>query len=183
MSSPYAATMTVSAPRSSPGSGRVGCSTGMPSRSAGSFAGGAPVLRPRPRGASGRVSNAVISWCAARRSRMSAPKGAVVARASFPSADDEPRAQGSERFTAGFGRRAVQDQRSVEVVEFMLHDARDDPFEVVADLVAPLVAALDPHRRRALDRHRDALDGKTAFVVRVRLVAAPDDLRVDESST
>ena len=47
--------MTVSAPRSSPGSGRVGCSTGMPSRSAVSFAGGAPVLAfGRSRGASGR---------------------------------------------------------------------------------------------------------------------------------
>src|SRR6476659_1754766 len=104
MSSPYAATMTVSAPRSSPGSGRVGCSTGMP-----------------------------------RRSRTSAPKGAVAATASFTSANDEPWAQRSERFTAGFGRRAVQDQRSVEVVELVLHDARDDSFEVVADLVAPLV--------------------------------------------
>src|SRR6185436_1009275 len=172
--------MTVSAPRSRPGSGRVGCSTGMPSRSAVSFAGGAPVLRPRPRGASGRVSSAVISWCAARRSRTSAPKGAVAATANSTSADDEPWAQRSERFTAGFGRRAVQDERSVEVVELVLDDARDDPFEVVPDLVATLVKALDPHRRRALDRHRDALDGKTAFVVRVRLVAATHDLGVHE---
>src|SRR5580765_2819748 len=152
----------------------------MPTPSAAAFAGGAPVLRPRPRGASGRVSSAVISWRAARRSRTSAPKGAVAATASFTSANDEPWAQRSERFTAGFGRRAVQDQRSVEVVELVLHDARDDPFEVVPDLVAPLVTALDPHRRRALHRHRDALDGKAAFVVRVRLVAAMHDLGVHE---
>src|SRR4029077_286591 len=156
------------------------CSTGIPSRSAVSLAGGAPVWRPRPRGASGRVSSAVISWGAASRSSTSAPKGAVAATASFTSANDEPWAQGSERFTAGFGRRAGQDQRSVEVVELVLHDARDDPVEVVPDLVAPLVTALDPHRRRALDRHRDALDGKTAFVVRVRLVAATHDLGVHE---
>src|SRR3954471_9340695 len=172
--------MTVSAPSSRPGWGRVGCNTGMPSRSAVSFAGGAPVLRPLPRGASRRVRSAVISWRAARRSRMSAPKGAVAATANFTSADDEPWAQRSERFTAGFGRRAVQDQRSVEVVELVLHDARDDSFEVVPDLVAPFVTALDPHRRRALDRHRHALDGKATFVIGVRLVAAPHDLGVDE---
>ena len=40
-----------------PGVGRSGWSTGMPSRSATSFAGGAASRRPRPAGASGRVSS------------------------------------------------------------------------------------------------------------------------------
>ena len=61
--------------------GRSACSTGMPSPSATAFAGGAATLRPRPAGASGRVSSAVTSCVAASRSRTSAPNGAVAATA------------------------------------------------------------------------------------------------------
>ena len=104
----------------------------MPSRSAVSFAGGAPVLRPRPRGASGRVSRAVISWRAASRSSTSAPNGAVAATASFTSANDDPRPQRAHRLAARLGRRPVDDQLAVEVVELVLRDARGHSFEVVA---------------------------------------------------
>ena len=63
--------------------GRSGCSTGMPSRSAACFAGGAASLRPRPAGRSGRVSSATTSCRAASRSSTSAPNGAVAATTSF----------------------------------------------------------------------------------------------------
>ena len=59
--SPYAHTTTVGAPSSSPAAGRSGCRTGIPSRSATTFAGGAASLRPRPAGASGRVRSAATS--------------------------------------------------------------------------------------------------------------------------
>src|SRR6266511_3928848 len=180
MSSPYAATTIVSAPSSRFGSGRAGCNTRIPSRSAVSFAGGAPVFCPRPRGASGLVSSVVISWRAARRSSTSAPKGAVAATANFISADDEPGPQSRERFAASLGRRAVQDRRSVEMVELVLHDARGRSFEVVRDLVPVRIAPFDPHRGVPLDGHRHPLNGKAAFIVDLGFVAAPDDLRVDE---
>ena len=50
------------APRRGTRSSRSGCSTGIPSRSAASFAGGAAILRPRPGGRSGRVTRSSISW-------------------------------------------------------------------------------------------------------------------------
>ncbi len=79
--SPYAQTTTVGAPSSSPAPGRSGWRTGIPSRSATSFAGGAASRRPRPAGASGRVRSAAISWRSASRSSTSAPNGAVAATA------------------------------------------------------------------------------------------------------
>src|SRR3954471_17867829 len=143
----------------------------MPSRSAASFAGGAPVFRPRPRGASGRVSSAEISWCCAKRSSTSAPNGAVAATASFISAKDESRAQRGHRLAPGVGRRAVDHQLAVEVVELVLSDARGHPLQVVSDRLTLLVEAFETNGRRALDRNGDALDRETAFVVEVRLLA------------
>ena len=58
--------------------------------------------------------------------------------------------------------------------------ARGRSFEVVRDLLPVRVAPFDPHRGRPLDGHRHALNGKTAFLVQSRFVAAPDDLRIDE---
>ena len=55
--------------------------TGMPSRSAVSFAGVGASVRPRPRGLSGRVSRSATSCAAASRSSTSAPNGAVAATA------------------------------------------------------------------------------------------------------
>jgi hypothetical protein len=144
------------------------------------FAGGAPVFCPRPRGASGLVSSAVLSWRAARRSSTSAPKDAVAATANFISANDEPGPQRCKRFAAGLRRRAVQDQRSVEVVELVLHDAGGSFFEVVPNLLPVRVTAFDPYRGGPLDGHRDALNGEAAFVVRFGFIATADDLRIDE---
>src|SRR6266511_3851308 len=110
----------------------------MPRRSAVSFAGGAPGFWPRPRGASGRVSSAVISCRAARRSRTSAPNGAVAATASFISADDDPGPQEAHRFAPGLGRRPVEHELSVEVIELVLHDAGRRALEVVSDVVSAL---------------------------------------------
>src|SRR4051794_26903587 len=143
----------------------------MPSRSATSFAGGAPVFRPRPRGASGRVSSAEISWRCARRSSTSAPNGAVAATASFISAKDESRAQRGHRLAPGVGRRAVDHQLAVEMVELVLGDTRRHALEVVSDRLALLVEALETNGRRALDRNGDALDRETTLVVQVRLFA------------
>ncbi len=79
ISSPYAATTIASASGSSASAGRSGWSTGIPSRSATSFAGGGPTRRPRPRGASGRVRRNATSSASASRSSTSAPRGAVAA--------------------------------------------------------------------------------------------------------
>src|SRR4051812_23399425 len=152
----------------------------MPSRSAASFVGGAAVLRPRPRGASGRVSRAVISWSAARRSRTSAPNGAVAATASFISAKDEPRPQRRHRLAPRLGRRAVDHELAVEMVELVLRDPRRHPLEVVADLVALLVDSLEADSGGTLDRNGDALDRQAALVVEVRLLAAFRQLWIDE---
>ena len=51
-------------------------------------------------------------------------------------------------------RRAVEDEHAVEVVVLVLRDARGHPLEVVRDLVAVLVLALEPDRGRAARRAR-----------------------------
>jgi hypothetical protein len=66
------------------------------------------------------------------------------------------------------------------MVELVLNDPRRRAFEVVSDLLPALVEPFDPHGGRAHDGHRDALNGEATFVVRVDLVASPDDLRIDE---
>ena len=120
-------------------SGFAGWCTGMPSRSAAVFAGGGASLRPRPRGASGRVSRKAISCRAASRSRTSAPIGAVAATAiSHRKRDARP--QQRERLLAVLRVGAVDDQHAVEVVELVLHDAGGVPLE----LEAHVVAVLDP---------------------------------------
>src|SRR5581483_8606969 len=81
MYSPYAHTTTTSTGSGS--SGRDGWCTAIPSRSAASFAGGGASLRPRPLCASGRVTRYATGSSCERRSRTSAPIGAVAATASF----------------------------------------------------------------------------------------------------
>ena len=66
------------------------------------------------------------------------------------------------------------------MVELVLRDARGRPVEVVADLLAVLVAPFEPHRSRTLDGNGHALDRQAAFVVGLDLLAAADDLRVDD---
>ena len=103
----------------------------MPSRSATTFAGGGVSRRPRPRGRSGRVRRPSISWRAASRSSTSAPNGAVAATASRIVARRRAAAAGArERLAARLGRRPVEDQHAVEVVELVLDDARGEPVEL-----------------------------------------------------
>src|SRR3954447_14487618 len=135
----------------------------MPSRSAARFAGGAAVLRPRPRGLSGRVSKPTTSCSAASRWSTSAPNAPVAATAirraaTWRLADDDARAQARERLAPRLGRRAVEDQDAVEVVGLVLGDARVRLLELVPHVGAVLVLALDRDLRRPLDREEHALD-------------------------
>src|SRR5438552_974906 len=157
----------------------------MPSRSAASFAGGAAVLRPRPRGLSGRVSKPATSCSAASRSSTSAPNSPVAATAIRRAAtnrlaDDDARAQARERLAPRLGRRAVEDQDAIEVVGLVLGDARVRLLELVPHLGAVLVLAPDRDLRRPLDREKHALDREAALVLDRRHLAAVDDLRVRE---
>ena len=117
-------------------SGRSGWRTGMPSRSATTLAGGGATRRPRPRGASGRVSrrrDLVLARRAARaRPRRTAPSRR---RRSGPCAyldEEEPRPQLRHRLAPRLRIGAIDDQHAVEMVELVLHDARREPFELEA---------------------------------------------------
>jgi hypothetical protein len=62
----------------------------------------------------------------------------------------------------------------------MLRRSRGKPFEVVGDVPTGLVLAFEPHAERALDRGEDALQRETALIVRLDLLAALNDHRIDD---
>ena len=179
---PYATDDDVSAPRSSPGSSRSGWSTGMPRRSATSFAGGAGPLRPRPAGASGRVRRHAISCRDASRSRTSAPNGAVAAtairavNAPRTGCGRQPRERPAARLVVG----AVDDEHAVQVVELVLHDPCGRQLQLELDALPVLVEPLDGHGGRALDRHEHLPQREAALVLDVRLLRALRDHGVHE---
>jgi hypothetical protein len=105
---------------------------------------------------------------------MSAPSGAVAATASL-----KARRHG-ERLAAILVRRSVEDQDAVEVVELVLSDPRRELLELELDGVPLLVARLDAHPHGPLDAHHDALHGQAALVIRLGLLGAVDDHRVDD---
>src|SRR5262249_48749552 len=182
ISSPYAATTTMSASSATSGPSRSDCITGIPCRSATSFAGGAASLRPRPRGASGRVRSATMSCRTARRSRTSAPNGAVAATAirAMRSADDDARPQRRQRLAARLRRRAVDHQHAVEVVDLVLHGPGDESLQLERDILPTLVLPLDADRHRTLHGREHTLQREAAFVVDLDLVATPNDPRVHD---
>src|SRR6266511_2498862 len=96
------------------------------------------------------------------------------------SADEEPGPERRHRLAASLGRRPVEDELPVEVVELVLRNPRGQPLQVVCDLVAVLVTALDPDRERPLDRHGHTLKRETPLVVGVDFLATAHDLRIDE---
>ena len=109
--------------------------------------------RPRPPGASGRVSRAVISCRgreplehvrAERRRRGDGDAGHELPR------EDEPRPQLRHRLAPRLRVGAVDDQLAVEVVELVLHDARGEPLE------------LEVERRRRARRRRRASPRRAA---------------------
>ena len=123
-------------------SGRSGWSTGMPSRSAASFAGGG-VERPAPARAAGRAGSAAptTSCRAASRSSTSAPNGAVAATAirtgcGYSRAERRLRPELRERLAPRLGVGAVEDQDAVEVVELVLDDARRQALELEPERLA-----------------------------------------------
>src|SRR5688500_16737803 len=117
---------------------RSGCCTEMPKRFAASFAGDGNFLRPRPWRRSGRVSRNSMSCRAASPSSTAAPNGAVAATASFTRlpevAERRLRPELGERRAPLFGRRPVDREDPVEMVELVLKDACLEPLR------------LDPHR-------------------------------------
>src|SRR5262249_43078903 len=78
------------------------------------------------------------------------------------------------------GRRAVEHELPVEMVELVLRDPGGHALEVVPDLLAGLVPSFEPHGRHPLDRDGHALDGEATLVVGLLLVAAHLERRVDE---
>src|SRR5581483_6418581 len=155
----------------------------MPSRSAATFAGGAATRRPRPRGASGRVSRKATSCAAARRSSTSAPSGAVAATPiRTGSAQDDAGPQHAERFLAVLVVGAVDDQHAVEMVELVERDPGRVLAELEADVAAVLVLPLEDGAHRALDRDPHALQRQAALAVGSRLVGLLDEHRVDEGT-
>ena len=140
ISSPYAQTTTVGAPRSSPGAGRSGWSTGIPSRSATSFAGGGG----EPAAAAGAARRAA-SGARRRRDRARAARARRrrTARSRRPrsapwrSGEDEPGAELPSASRRDVGVRAVEHQLAVEVVDLVLHDPRRVALELERDAARP----------------------------------------------
>ena len=119
-------------------SGRSGWCTGMPSCSATCFAGGGASLRPRPRGASGRVSRKATraSRRAARARRRRAAPSRRRRSAAVPLPQNGARPQRRERLFAVLVVGAVDDQHAVQMVELVLHDARAVLVELEANVLA-----------------------------------------------
>ena len=136
----------------------------MPSRSAVSFAGGAASLRPRPRGASGRVSSQAISWRAASRSRTSAPERSR--RGDGDGARLSART-GCGRNVASASLRCSSSVRSMISTPSRWSSScwtmRAQPFELEAHVVAARVPSLERHLGRALDRDAYALQRQAAL--------------------
>ena len=66
------------------------------------------------------------------------------------------------------------------MVELVLHRPRREPFEVVGDLLPTLVSTLDANPDGTFDGNEHALQRQTTLVFRLELLAAPDELGVDE---
>src|SRR3954452_22755868 len=105
----------------------------MPSRSAAAFAGVGWRVRPRPRGLSGRVRSSLTSFVRARRSRTSAPKGAVAAIVSSAivppvRADADKVEEGPDgREHALLRELLLVGERIVRVLQLVERDDREEP--------------------------------------------------------
>ena len=131
----------------------------MPSSSAASFAGGGATLRPRPRGLSGRVSSNATSCRSRRAARARRRRTAPSRRRRSGPSGLEPVGCGRSVPSASLavlGVGAVDDQDAVEMVELVLDDARGQPFELEANVLAASVLGLRarPGRRARPARAR-----------------------------
>ena len=120
-----------------------GWRTSMPSRSAASFAGGAPTCRPRPRGRSGRVSRNAISCVSLQPlEHVGAERRGAATTRNVQSAA-ACRKHG-KRLAAALGRRPVEDEHAVEMIDLVLGDPRREPLELELDRSPVGIARLDP---------------------------------------
>ena len=155
----------------------------MPSRSAAILAGGATSFRPRPAGASGRVSRALISCFAARRSRTSAPNGAVAAtaiRATSASAENglRPELESAARRDSSSVRSMM---RTPSRWSSSCWTIRDDGSASSSTTGSP--SASRPSIvtvAGTFHGHEHLAQREAAFVVDARLARALRDHRVDE---
>src|SRR6266508_5987794 len=174
----------VSTSSSTDASSRSGCSTGMPSRCAASFAGGGASCRPRPAGRSGLVRQKAISWWSASRSRTSAPKAAVAATPIWATVlakpEDGLRPEDGQRLPAGLSRGSVEDEHPVEVVELVLGHPGLEALELEPELRALGVGRFEGDADMALDGALHPREREAALVARLHLLAARDDLRIDD---
>ena len=88
----------------------------------------------------------------------------------------------AERLPPGFVVGAVDDERAVEVVELVLHDACGGLLELESNRLARLVEALDRDRRRALDRYEHLAQREAALVVGRQLLRPVGDHGVHEDA-
>ena len=170
ISSPYAATTTLDVPSIS---GRSGCRTGRPSRSATTFAGGGRARAHARRARRAASAGTRCSCREPRRSRTSAPNGAVAATPM--------RRVNSRRGSAAAGgrrappcarrRRPVEDQRAVEVVGSCCTTRAGCPSSSSRSSSPSASCALERQPQMPLDRHRHALQRQAALVVGLELVA------------
>src|SRR4029077_18431068 len=80
-------------------------------------------------------------------------------------AEERLRAEDPQRLAPAFGRRPVENQDPVEVVELVLNHTRIALLQLQADVLTVLVLALDRHLDRPLDWNRHALHRAAAFGV------------------
>src|SRR5690242_6405942 len=107
-----------------------------------------------------RAARARLPRTAPSRRRQCAPRASLGQRAEEWFGPQDP-----ERLAPRLGRRPVEDQDPVEVVELVLHHARIALLEIELDVLAVLVLALDRDLGRSFDRNRHALHREAALRV------------------
>ena len=112
------------------------------------------------------------------------PNGALAANpigATSETGDEcRPATQRGHGLAPGLVRRAVDHEHAVQMVELVLGRSGGEALELERDGLASCVLRRHRHRGRPLDRHQKALEGETALLVRLQLVAVRGDLRIDE---
>src|SRR5581483_2940031 len=171
-----------------------GWSTRRPCSSARRLTGGAVSTWLRPVGLSGCVTAATTST---GESGASSRRSTVAAKAGVPKKTARGRSrtryplplQGGLRLALLLLRldpvdlraipHAVEEERSLQVIDLVLEDARQPPFRLDPHLLTFAVAALDRQAGGTGDRPLPVGRGKAALLIG-RLAAALDDLRIDQ---
>src|SRR5580658_2342845 len=165
-----------------------GCATAMPARMAMSLTGGAASCCSRPAGRSGCETTSATSWPAdSSASSVGTAKRGVPQKTSFKATTGAlpfafalrlaNLAQGEVAFQRA---HAKDEQHAVNVVDLMLHAAREQLFAVLLEPFAVLVLGANPHLGGAHDLLANVGEAEAALFL-VELALAVNDLRIDEN--